>query len=187
MIIQILIYVISLSIVKKLTFFQFPATFVLLIKKYLVKLSIFAYLNQRLKAREERQKWELSESTSTLLRVSNREQLQCTRPRLNRRPAEQNANTKATNCSNTTADQSLVNTSVRLAWIWYMDWWMGVQSTQGREEQTDITNQEASSRLDLVRTIEKWGSKGTQLVSMLNQAALLAKNNDNREEQKRVA
>ena len=64
---------------------------------------------------------------------------------------------------------------------------VGGQNTQGREEQTDITNQEASSRLDLVRTIEKWGSKGTQLVSMLNQAALLAKNNDNREEQKRVA
>ena len=63
----------------------------------------------------------------------------------------------------------------------------GGQNTQGREEQTDITNQEASSRLDLVRTIEKRESKGTQLVSMLNQAALLAKNNDNREEQKRVA
>ena len=63
---------------------------------------------------------------------------------------------------------------------------VGVQNTQGREEQTDITNQEASSRLDLVRTIEKRGSKGTQLVSMLNQAALLANNNDSREEQKRV-
>ena len=63
----------------------------------------------------------------------------------------------------------------------------GGQNTQGREEQTDITNQEASSRLDLVRRIENWGSKGTQLVSMLNQAALLAKNKDNREEQKRVA
>ena len=64
---------------------------------------------------------------------------------------------------------------------------VGGQNTQGREKQTDLTNQEASSRLDLVRTIEKRESKGTQLVSMLNQAALLAKNNDNREEQKRVA
>ena len=37
---------------------------------------------------------------------------------------------------------------------------VGGQNTQGREKQTDLTNQEASSRMDLVWTLEKWGSKG---------------------------